>query len=532
MAAAIFSVTISKENAKYDQQGSGSSSQHKETQQKDTALIGTGWEVRSIHGWRWALAVSAILCSTFLFALDTTVVANIQPSIVETYGEINKLPWLAAAFVLPGASLQLPWSRAYLLANIKWLYIAHVVLFEVGSAIAGAAPTWTPSSLKERPLYISLITPVWGLGTVLGPIVGGAFADSSATWRWGFYINLIIFAVSAPIMVFLLPSIDLAQGLPAGARARRFDWLGVIVFSGWCVSFAMAINFGGTVYSWQSADEIVLWVFAGVLIIAFVLTQKFHRFIAAENRLYPTKLLRNWRYIILQYCVFAAAGVTYIPIFNIPLFFQFTQGDSSLDAAVRLLPFVFMVVFFSLASGVFMSRVGYISPWFFFGSVLGLVGSILLYTVTPETSQARIYGYSVLVGIGGGCYLMSAFGAAPAVVEQNEVLDATGALSLAQGLGLVFFTSLFGSIFQNLGMRYIEPLVPPELLQEARDLLAGSKSDLFSSLSPEVREQVIAAIISALGKAYLASVAAAGVSLILSPFLGLKKIPLGTVVVG
>lgn len=142
--------------------------------------------------------------------------------------------------------------------------------------------------------------------------VGGAFADSSATWRWGFYINLVIFAVSAPAMLFTLPSLDLAPQLTLRQRAAQFDWLGVLVFSGWCMTFIMAVNFGGTHYAWDSADEIALWVFTGVLLPAFAVTQWWHPFVAAEFRLYPTQLLRNVRFLVLQLCAFSGAGVTYV----------------------------------------------------------------------------------------------------------------------------------------------------------------------------------------------------------------------------
>ncbi|KKY17543.1 putative efflux pump antibiotic resistance [Diplodia seriata] len=521
----------------------------------------TSPKTRPVTGWRWAVSVASVLSSVFLFALDTTVVANVQANIVQDLGEIDKLPWLGAAFVLPAAALQLPWTKAYGLLNLKWLYIAHVVVFEAGSALAGASPTMNAmvvgraiagiggagmyvggityfnvtTTPNERPIYVSLISPVWGLGTVLGPIgpqVGGAFADSSATWRWGFYINLVIFAISAPAMLLTLPSIDLGAGLGWRERARQFDWLGCLVFCGWCISFIMAINFGGTHYAWDSADEIALWVFTGLLLPAFALTQWWHPLVAREYRLYPAQLLGNWRFIVLQVCAFSGAGVTYIPIYYIPLFFQFARGEASLEAAVRLLPFVFMVVVFSLGSGYLMSKAGYIIPWFIGGSALGLIGSVLLYTLDTESSASRVYGYSVIVGIGGGCYLMSSFGAAPAVVKADEALDAVGALSVAQGMGLVFFVSVAGIIYQNLGYNFIAPLVPAELLDDARDLLAGSSSNLFASLDPDTGSRVTAAIVKALDNTYLPAVAVACLSFLCALTLGAAKVPKGTVVAG
>lgn len=152
---------------------------------------------REIHGVKWVLTVGAILSCVFLYALDTTVVADIQPNIIASLGDFQKFPWLATAYALPSTALVLIQSKMYGLFDIKWLYFGYVVCFEVGSAISGAAPTMNAlivgrmiagiggcgiyvgsltffsvvTTPKERPLYIALISPTWGIGTVLGPIV-------------------------------------------------------------------------------------------------------------------------------------------------------------------------------------------------------------------------------------------------------------------------------------------------------------------------------------------------------------------------
>lgn len=128
----------------------------------------------------------------------------------------------------------------------------------------------------------------------------------------------------------------------------------------------------------------------------------------------------------------------------------------------------------------------------------------------------------MLSGIGGGCLLMSAFGAAPAVVEPDEALDAVGALSVAQGIGLVFFVSVAGILYQNLGFNYIAALVPADQLQEARDLLAGSTSNLFASLDAATAARVTDAIVKALDTTYLPAVAVASLSLLASVVLGVR----------
>lgn len=142
--------------------------------------------------------------------------------------------------------------------------------------------------------------------------IGGAFAVSSATWRWGFYINLVIAALFAPVILFVLPSVDLQPSLAVKDRLKQIDWLGLLIYIGWSISFTCAIDFGGSLYAWNSASEIVLWVMSGVLMIIFMLTQKFHPFVEAKHKLYPTHLMRNWKLVILQFQTFAATAVVYV----------------------------------------------------------------------------------------------------------------------------------------------------------------------------------------------------------------------------
>ena len=196
---------LQKEEARKTEKASslrGSDSTHPDNETKDPIT-------RTIHGWKWAVAMFTILSTTFLFALDNTIVADIQPSIINQFNDVERLPWFGVGFGL-GSTAVLPWGKAYGVYSVKWLFISTVILFEVGSAICGGAPnvnaliigrvlagvggsgmysgcltyiSVTTSNL-ERPMYMAGVAVAWGAGTVIGPIVGGAFAGSSATWRW------------------------------------------------------------------------------------------------------------------------------------------------------------------------------------------------------------------------------------------------------------------------------------------------------------------------------------------------------------
>ncbi|KAL8979584.1 MAG: hypothetical protein Q9177_006103, partial [Variospora cf. flavescens] len=406
---------------------------------------------RDIHGIAWTLVVLSILSSTFLFALDNTIVADIQPAIVKRFDSIDKLPWLSIAFLVAAAATNLVWGKIYAQFDAKYLYLISVFLFEVGSAICGAAPTMDAliigraicglggagmylgvmtllsvnTNEHERPTYIGFTGLTWGGGTVLGPIIGGAFTDSSATWRWAFYINLVVAAICAPVYFFYLPRFDPRPGVPLKQRLLQLDYLGTILIIGappkrpslireQYVSGVMAINFGGSIYEWNSGRIIGLFVTSGVLFILFGAQQGLTILTTIEQRIFPVEFLKSKIMLVLFVETACASTATFLPIYFIPLFFQFVRNDSALDAGVRLLPFVVFLVVVCVANGAIMSITGYYFPWYIAGGVFTLVGGALMYTVDNESSTARVYGYSILVAVGAGAFVQASFSVAQA----------------------------------------------------------------------------------------------------------------------
>ncbi|KAM5480781.1 Efflux pump dep3 [Microsporum canis] len=303
---------------------------------------------RQIRGWKWAVAYASMLSTTFLFSLDNTIVADIQPAILELFGQVQLLPWIGVGFAL-GTMCVLPWGKVYGVFNAKWVYLFNIVLFELGSAVCGSAPNIAVlilgrviagvggagmysgtlsfvailTTIKERPIYMAGSTVVWGLGSVLGPIVGGAFAQSSASWRWAFYINLPIGAAFLPAYLFLIPSVDPQPSKSFKEKCKMIDWIMTTIFLGGSACLIMAITFGGVVYSWNSASTIVLWAMSAVLLIVSILVAKFHPGVNRENRLYPVHFLNRPILINLQIQMFLVSGIALATTYYIPLYFQF-----------------------------------------------------------------------------------------------------------------------------------------------------------------------------------------------------------------
>jgi MFS family permease len=271
------------------------------------------------------LVIIAILSSHMLFALDNTITANLQPAIIETFQQADEISWLSTGFALTSSALVLPWSKMYGSFNAKWLYIGCVVTFMAGSALCGGANNMAAeivgraiaggggsgmyfgvltmlsvtTTVQERPSYIGLTALSWGIGTVTGPAIGGGFAESSATWRWGFYINLVVGAVFAPVYVFMLPEHDPLPNFPWITRMKRIDWAGIVLFVAALACLLMAIDFGGVQWAWNSGSSIALFVVASILFIAFGVQQSFCILCDESTRLFPVHFLKRRSLIIL-----------------------------------------------------------------------------------------------------------------------------------------------------------------------------------------------------------------------------------------
>ena len=216
------------------------------------------------------------------------------------------------------------------------------MVFEIGSTICGAAPSesvliagraicgiggagmytgvLTLLSLStdenERALYMGIPGITWGLGTILGPVIGGAFA-LNVTWRWGFYINLCVGAICAPVYIFLVPPIDPQPGSSMLDRLKNIDWLGIILLGGATTALIMGICFGGVVYPWGSARVIALFVVAVVCSLAFGLQQAFS--ILTKHSLFPVSMVKNVSILAIFLNETCSATACFLPIYFIPL---------------------------------------------------------------------------------------------------------------------------------------------------------------------------------------------------------------------
>lgn len=372
---------------------------------------------------------------------------------------------------------------------------------------------------QERGNYIAGIGAVWGTGAVLGPVVGGGFAVSSATWRWAFYINLVIAAVCAPAYIWVMPSV-IPPGAPntsVWSRTKSLDWFGFFTFAGAISFFTCALTFGGGMWAWSHGGIIALFVLSGVFAIALYAQQYFVLFVTREARQFPPgHILKDWTLILLNIATAMAAVNIYVPLYYIPIYFQFVQGDSAILAAVRLLPYIVFLAVMNMASGALLPKVKYYWALYLTGGLLMVAGAAAMYTVTPDVPPANVYGYSILLGAGTGMVFNAGYtvGGVKTMIRTGSGLDVQRVISMLNlsQLGFQMGSLLIGGqIFQSYARIYLgQALRGAGSLSAAQinDIIAGAHSAVFDSLTTELQQAATAAITQAIGRVYIFSIAA------------------------
>ena len=336
--------------------------------------------------------------------------------------------------------------------------------------------------------------------------------------------EVIISAVAAPVYLFILPPFDPRPGVPYKERGSKLDYIGTLLMVGACVSGVMAVNFGGIIYPWNSGQVIACFVVSGVLFVTFGLQQSFCIMTTEENRIFPCQFLKHKTLVILFIQTSTATTIFFVPMYFIPLFFQFTKNDSAIEAGVRLLPLICILVFTVMLNGALMSKYGYYMPWYLAGGCLALIGSALMYTVNVDTSNSKIYGYTVLLGLGAGMYAQAGFAIAQVKVEPHMVPLAIGFISLAQIGGATIALAIANSVFLNQATNGILAIIPDEPRSVVQNAVSGAGSTFFQTLDPDVKTAVLGAVSHAVSRIYILAITASALTIVLAVFMSREKV--------
>jgi len=197
--------------------------------------------------------------------------------------------------------------------------------------------------------------------------------------------------------------------------------------------------------------------------------------------------------VLLYIATASSATANAVTIYYIPLFFVFTRSDSALDAAVRLLPFIVVFIFFVLFAGATLPLSGRYSLYYLFGGALSLVGSALMLTVRHDTSIGKIYGFEILIAAGAGITFQNGYGIASVKITDKDKSNAIGFINTAQIGTTALALAVAGCLYQNLGVKFLKRSLsqydfPDVLLQAA---LGGAGSEILRSIPTQAAAIVI-----------------------------------------
>ncbi|KAE8349168.1 major facilitator superfamily domain-containing protein [Aspergillus coremiiformis] len=418
----------------------------------------------------FVVVLVAICMSLVLTGLDSSMIATALPTITAHFGTIEDVGWYYSAYRLSSCSLQFVFGKLYHLFSVKVVFLVSVAIFEMGSLIAGVAPTSAALvlgravsgmgcagiisgvftmvvlcfPLRRRPFFTGVAAGVEGASATVAPLLGGALTDS-ISWRWCFYINLPIGGLSFLLILLFFqdPPKNARSSLPWREKLHRLDLLGTSIFVPSITALLLALQWGGSKYGWANARVIVLLVVTAVLLSAFTWQEQKK----GEHALLPRRIVRHRSIVAGMW--FSLCNNSTLSVFEyyMPTYFQVIRGASATGSGVLSLPIAISVPLAVLCGSSATSLLGYYTPFMIITGILAPIAAGLLTTLSATQSLVSLICYQALLGVGTGLGFQGPQVAAQTVLSAEDSPMGIAVIIFAQNFGPALFVAIAQSIF-------------------------------------------------------------------------------------
>jgi EmrB/QacA subfamily drug resistance transporter len=434
--------------------------------------------------------LGAVMLALFLSAMDQTIVGTALPRIIADLSGLELYAWVFTSYMLCSTTFVPIIGKMGDIYGRKQFLIAGVVVFLAGSMLCGMSQTMVQLIAFrgiqglggglifanafamlgdlfdpiERGKYAGLMSSVFGLASVIGPLVGGGITDN-LNWRWVFYVNLPIGIVALAVLVIVLPA-------GSGHRAqKRVDYVGAGVLATAIAPMLLAFSWAGNDYAWTSPQVVGALCLGAAGFVGFLLIES-----RAEDPVIPLSLFRNRVFAVCTAAAFISGGAMFAGSVYIPLFMQGVLNFSATNAGLVLTPMTLSMVVGSGSAGQVISRTGKYK-WMTIAGLLISTGGLFSLSLM-DAHSSRLHGMASMsaVGLGLGMSFPTFVLATQNAVSQDMMGVTTSLNQFARSVGGTIGVAIMGSV-----------------------LIRRLNTELAAGLPSDVRSRAPAPLLAALG---------------------------------
>ncbi|WP_101523752.1 MDR family MFS transporter [Nocardioides houyundeii] len=489
---------------------------------------------RALTGRRRIAAFATIGLGMLLAALDGTIVSTALPTIVGDLGGGTHVSWVVTSYLLAQTTVTVLVGKLGDQFGRKLVFQLSVVVFIVGSALCGLADgmLWLIGSralqgigaggltvtataliadiipLRERGKFQGALGAVFGLATVIGPLVGGLLTDN-ASWRWCFYVNVPLAAIVVVAAAWTIPRV-------AGGAKPRIDYLGMVAVAVGASMLVLATSFGGTTYAWGSWQIISLLVGGVAVLGIFVLIER-----RAAEPILPPRLFGARVFTVCCALSFVVGFTMLGAMTFLPTFFQYVEGVSATESGFRLLPLVVGLLITSVTAGNIVSKTGRYKVFPVLGTLVMALGLFLLSRMDPSTPLAVSSLYLFVLGLGIGMSMQVLTIVVQGSAQYSDLGVATSGVTFFRTMGSAFGAAIFGTLYAN----FLQDRLPAAIAR-ARGVTPADLAtpESLHALPDRVIAPIVGAYSEALTQVFLWAVPVALVAFVLALVLPQVKL--------